>query len=151
MTASAPSFSVAAKAPSNSSLLLILRGLIVVPVASPASWTFSRKGLEKGSVGHAACRWQQLPDEFDAFAGQLGGYASDAGDISAGARKARDQPGANRISSSAMTIGIWLVACFAAWVVGVNQVTITSTLRWTSSAANSGTRSTCPSADRNSN
>src|SRR5262249_2829211 len=98
MTASGRSFSVAAKAPSNSSLLLILTGLIVVPVASPASWTFSRKGLEKGSVGHAACRWQQLPDEFDAFAGQLGGYASDAGDISAGARKARDQPGANRIS-----------------------------------------------------
>src|SRR5262249_54452276 len=51
-----------------------------------------------GQSGHAACRWQQLPDEFDAFAGQLGGYASDAGDISARTRKARDQPGANRIS-----------------------------------------------------
>src|SRR3989440_9215896 len=52
---------------------------------------------------------------------------------------------------SAMTIGISCVACLAARAVGVNQVTITSTLRRTSSAANSGSRSRCPSADRNSN
>src|ERR671936_149352 len=42
-------------------------------------------------------------------------------------------------------------ACFAATAVSVNQVTITSTLRRTTSAASSGSRSICPSADRNSN
>ena len=52
---------------------------------------------------------------------------------------------------SAITIGISRVACFAATAVGVNQVTMTSTLRRTSSAASSGSRSICPSADRNSN
>src|SRR4029450_9223748 len=46
-----------------------------------------------GQSGPAASRWQQLPDEFDAFAGQLGGYASYAGDISARSRKTRDEPG----------------------------------------------------------
>src|SRR5215831_1190544 len=50
-----------------------------------------------------------------------------------------------------MTIGISCVACFAAGAVGVNKVTMTSTLRRTSSAASSGSRSICPSADRNSN
>src|SRR5215471_11623950 len=38
---------------------------------------------------------------------------------------------------SAITIGISRVACFAATAVGVNQVTMTSTLRRTSSAASS--------------
>src|SRR5262249_44223883 len=50
MMASGRSLSIAAKALSNSSLLLILTGLIAVPVASPPSWICSRKGLEKGSV-----------------------------------------------------------------------------------------------------
>src|SRR6185312_12589769 len=47
MMASGRSLSIAAKALSNSSLLLILIGLIAVPVASPPSWICSRKGLEK--------------------------------------------------------------------------------------------------------
>src|SRR5436190_13720761 len=53
MMASGRSLSIAAKAVSNSSLLLILIGLIAVPVASPPSWICSRKGLEKGSVALA--------------------------------------------------------------------------------------------------
>jgi hypothetical protein len=53
MTASGRSFSIDAKALSNSSGLLILTGLIVVPVASPPSFICSRKGLEKGSVALA--------------------------------------------------------------------------------------------------
>jgi hypothetical protein len=48
--ASGRSLSIAAKALSNSSLLLILIDLIAVPVASPPRWICSRKGLEKGSV-----------------------------------------------------------------------------------------------------
>jgi hypothetical protein len=51
---------------------------------------------------------------------------------------------------SAITIGDSRVACFAATAVGVNQVMMTSTLRRTSSAASSGSRSICPSADGNS-
>src|SRR2546429_348230 len=53
MMAAVRSRSIAAKALSNSSLLLILIGLIAVPVASPPSWICSRKGLEKGSVALA--------------------------------------------------------------------------------------------------
>src|SRR5215208_8334019 len=53
MTASGRSSSIDAKAVSSSSLLLILTGLIVVPVASPPSFICSRKGLEKGSVALA--------------------------------------------------------------------------------------------------
>ena len=72
-----------------------------VPVASPTSWTCSRKGLEKGSAALARAvtrRRQHFPNEFDAFAGQFGGYASDPGDISARPRKARDQARAHWIS-----------------------------------------------------
>src|SRR5262249_56296116 len=77
------SLSIAAKALSNSSLLLILIGLIAVPVASPPSWICSRKGLEKGSVALArARRRQHVTDQLDALAGQFGGYARDAGDVS---------------------------------------------------------------------
>src|SRR6476660_3946685 len=64
----------AAKALSNSSLLLILIGWIAVPVASPPNWICSRKGLEKGSVALARAvtrradgsmsriNWTHLPD-----------------------------------------------------------------------------------------
>jgi hypothetical protein len=51
-----------------------------------------------GQSGHAACRRQHFPNEFDAFAGQFGGYASDPGDISARPRKTRDQTRADWIS-----------------------------------------------------
>ena len=70
-------------------------------MASPTSWTCSRKGLEKGSaaLARAVTRGsrQHFPNEFDAFAGQFGGYASDPGDISARPRKARDQARAHWI------------------------------------------------------
>ena len=49
-----------------------------------------------------------------------------------------------------MTIGMVRVACCAARIVGEVAVRITSTGRWTSSAARSGSRSNLPSADRNS-
>src|SRR5215831_55687 len=99
MMASGRSLSIAAKALSNSSLLLILIGLIAVPVASPPSWICSRKGLEKGSVALArARRRQHVTDQLDALAGQFGGYARDAGDVSARSGKAHDQAGADRIS-----------------------------------------------------
>ena len=77
-----------------------------------------------------------------------------------GERRVTFPPGRGRLATSpvamgspvsAMTIGISRVACCAARAVGVNQATMTSTLRRTSSAANSGSRFTCPSADRNSN
>src|ERR1700738_3666991 len=51
-----------------------------------------------GQSGHAACRRQHFPNEFDAFAGQFGGHASDPGDISARPRKARDKTHADWIS-----------------------------------------------------
>src|SRR5947208_11743799 len=100
MMASGRSLSIAAKALSNSSSLLILIGLIVVPVASPPSWICSRKGLEKGSVALAravtrARRRQHVADQLDALAGQFCGYARDAGDIATRSGKAHDQACAN--------------------------------------------------------
>ena len=51
-------------------------------------------------------------------------------------------------AETAITIGIVRVACLAAWVGGVSTVTMTSTLRRTSSAANSPRRLSCPSPNR---
>jgi stage V sporulation protein G len=51
-------------------------------------------------------------------------------------------------STAPMTMGIVLVACFAARTPGGVMVTITSTFSRTSSAASSGSRSALPSADR---
>ena len=45
-----------------------------------------------------------------------------------------------------MTMGIVVVACFAASTASVPQVTMTSTLRPTRSFASSGSRSLCPLA-----
>ena len=50
-------------------------------------------------------------------------------------------------ATAAMTIGMVVVACFAARAHGVKAATITSTGRRTSSAANSGSRSVIPSAE----
>src|ERR1700749_3388024 len=103
MTAAGRSFSIDAEAVSSSSLLLILTGLIVVPVASPHSLICSRKGLEKGSValgqsGHAARPRQHIADQLHTFASKFSSRGSYPGDISARSRKARNQPGTNGIS-----------------------------------------------------
>ena len=47
-----------------------------------------------------------------------------------------------------MTMGIVVVACLAAKAAGVAEVTMTSILRRTSSAASPGSRSVSPSAQR---
>src|SRR5262245_36258032 len=58
------------------------------------------KGIGRiGKSGDTAYRRQHVPNEFDTFAGQFGGYASDPGDIAARSSKARDQPRADRIAS----------------------------------------------------
>jgi hypothetical protein len=49
---------------------------------------------------------------------------------------------------TAMTIGIDVVASLAAWLTGVEVVTIRSTGRRTNSAASAGSRSTWPSTHR---
>src|SRR5436309_8838365 len=101
MMASGRSLSIAAKALSSSSLLLILIGLIAVPVASPPSWICSRKGLEKGSVALASAVTRRADGSMSRInwtAGQFGGYARDAGDISTRSGKAHDQARADRIS-----------------------------------------------------
>jgi hypothetical protein len=53
-------------------------------------------------------------------------------------------------ATNPMTMGIVVVACWAARAAGVVEAKITSTLRRTSSAASSGSRSYFPSADRTS-
>src|SRR5947208_2713972 len=51
-----------------------------------------------GQSGHTARRRQHIADQLDTLAGQLSGYARDAGYISARPRKTRDQPRTDRIS-----------------------------------------------------
>src|SRR5215471_18258696 len=140
----------------NSSLLLILIGLIAVPVASPPSWICSRKGLEKGSVALA----RAVTRRADGSMSRINWTLLPASSAVTLAMPVTFPPGRGRLMTrpvpigypvSAITIGISRVACFAATAVGVNQVTMTSTLRRTSSAASSGSRLICPSADRNSN
>ena len=55
------------------------------------------------------------------------------------------------LATRPMTMGIVVVACLAARAAGVLEAKITSTLRRTSSAASSGSRSYFPSAARNLN
>src|ERR1700736_1510376 len=121
--------------------LLILMGLIVVPVASPPSWTCSRKGLEKGSVALARAVTRRAAGNISRMSSM---HLPDSSAVMP-AIPVTFPPGRGRLATrpmptgspvSAMTIGISRVACFAARVVGVNQVTIISTLRRTSSAAN---------------
>src|SRR5262245_25370634 len=156
MMASGRSLSIAAKELSNSSLLLILMGVIAVPVASPPSWICSRKGLEKGSVALA----RAVTRRADGSMSRINWTLLPASSAVTLAMPVTFPPGRERLMTrpvaigspvSAITIGISCVACFAATAVGVNQVTMTSTLKRTSSAASSGSRLICPSADRNSN
>ena len=156
MTASGRSFSIAAKAVSNSSVPLTLIGLIVVPVASPASWTCSRKGLEKGSVALARAVTRRAAGNMSRMSSM---HLPDSSAVipaipvtfPPGRARLATSPVPTGSPASAITMGISRVACLAARVGGVNQVTITSTLRRTNSAARSGTRLASPSADRNSN
>ena len=57
---------------------------------------------------------------------------------------------ATGLATAGITMGIVAVACLAARAPGVPWATMTSTLRRTSSAASSGSRSCLPSAQRNS-
>jgi hypothetical protein len=55
-------------------------------------------------------------------------------------------PSATRSSETATTMGMVVVACFAASAPGVVLATITSGWSWTSSAARLGSRSHCHAA-----
>src|ERR1700681_1310193 len=119
MTASGRSFSIDAKAASNSSLLLILTGLMVVPVASPPSFICSRKGLEKGSVALARAVTRRARGSISRISCTL----LPASSAVAEAIPVTFPPGRGRLATSpvptgspvsAMTIGISSVACFAA-------------------------------------
>src|SRR5262245_3233316 len=58
-----------------------------------------REGVGRvGQSGDPARRRQHVADQLDALAGQFGGYARDAGDISTRSGKAHDQARADRIS-----------------------------------------------------
>src|SRR5215467_8083180 len=137
--------------------LLILIGLIVVPVTSPPSWICSRNGFENGSVAFASAVTRRAEDGSISRISCMLLPASSAATVvipvtfPPGRRRLATNPRPTGSPVSAMTIGISRVACLAATAVGVNQVTMISTLRRTSSAANSGSRLICPSADRNSN
>src|SRR5262252_6973424 len=99
MTASGRSFSIAAKAVSNSSLLLILIALIVVPVASPPSWICSRKGLEKASVALARAVTRRADGSKSRISCTLLPAVSAATLANpARPRKARDQPQTDGVS-----------------------------------------------------
>src|ERR1700730_13828922 len=103
----------------------------------------SRKGLEKGSVALARAVTRRAGCSMSRSSCTLLAASSAATDgipvtFPPGRGRLATSPVPTGSPVSAMTIGISRVACFAARAVGVNQVTMTSTLRRTSSAANSG-------------
>ena len=88
--------------------------------------------------------------EFQPFAGDLDLQQRQPGDITARSRQTGNEFVSNRVPATAKTIGIVDVACFTTATIGVPDVTITSTLRRTNSAAISWARSGRPSALRSS-
>src|SRR5262249_39831295 len=103
MMASGRSLSIAAKAPSNSSLLLILIGLIAVPVASPPSWICSRKGLEKGSVALA----RAVTRRADGNMSRINWTLLPASSAVTLAMPVTFPPGRGRLAISPVPIGSW--------------------------------------------
>ena len=83
------------------------------------------------------------------FPTRFGGHYRQPRDVPSGAPKAGDESAAYGIIKSDMTIGIVLVACWAAWVAAPVIATMTSTFERTKSAR-AGYRSYWPSAHRDS-
>ena len=108
-------------------------------------------GVGIADIGHdrqPAETGDNLAQEFEPLASKIGLLDRQAGDVAARSRQARDQAGADRVSATAKTIGMTDVACFAARTAAVPDVTMTSTLSRTNSAAISAKRSLRPSAQR---
>src|SRR5262249_29550570 len=106
-----------------------------------------------GEHGDTPDGGKQLADEFESLARSLNGRTRYAGDVSARPGEGRREMGpvATGWPAAAITIGMSLVACRAAWTAGVREATITSALRRTSSVAFCGRRVSLPSAERTSN
>ena len=89
-----------------------------------------------------------LLQQFDSLACNLGLLQRQTCDVAARAPQTRDEAGPDRVSAVANTIGIVAVAFFASEAIGVPEVTIISTLRRTNSAAIAAARVLPPSAQR---
>src|SRR5262249_36963017 len=90
-------------------------------------------------------------EQLNAFAGKLrGGHLHKAGDVAPRSRQARDEPLADRVGCFTITMGIFVVACFAAGWICAPDVTRRSMLSRTSSAISATARSLRPSANRRS-
>src|SRR6516162_10558329 len=101
---------------SNSSGLLILIGLIVVPVTSPPSWICSRNGFENGSVAFASAVTRRADGSISRISCTLLPASSAATVVipvtfppSRGRLATNPRPTGSPVS--AMTIGISRVAC----------------------------------------
>ena len=90
-----------------------------------------------------------LAQDFEAFAGEIGRLVRQAGDVAARSRQARDQTGADRVARQSRTRSEWsTLPALAMTPSAVAVVTMTSTLSRTNSAAISAMRSLRPSAQR---
>ena len=64
---------------------------------------------------------ERLPEHLEPLGAHLAGESRQAGHVTAGSREGRDQPEADRIAPVAMTIGILVVAFFAARAAGCRR------------------------------
>ncbi len=89
---------------------------------------------------------KQFLEQFDSLPLKLRIESRYARDVAAGPRQARHETGTDRGTRRAMTMGIVLVASFAAWTAGVKIATMMSTFNRTSSAASALARPVRPLA-----
>src|SRR5215475_15867401 len=97
---------------------------------------------QSAQTGHS------LAQNFETFGSKICGLARQAGEVAARSRQTRYEAGGNRVARQRENDRDDRGCCFAATTRGVADVTMTSTLSCTNSAAISAKRSSRPSAQR---
>ncbi len=96
----------------------------------------------------AAQTRDHLAQDFKALGSQIGSLTRQSSDVATRSRQTGDKPASTGSPAAANTIGMTVVACFAATTARVPAVTMISTLSRTNSAAISAKRSSRPSPQR---
>ena len=124
---------------------------------SPRVWAAACMALDRVSAtgigrvdehGHRGRRGDQFVQHLEPFGSQLHAQGGHAREVAARPAEAGDKSQRDGVGYFPNTIGIVVVAAFAANAEGRPPATITATRRRTRSAANAGNRSYWPSAQR---
>jgi len=107
-----------------------------------------RQGIDATPVGIGEWVDNHIKCLGEALANKIGYLVRQAGDVAARSRQAGDQAGADWVPSRREDDGDDRRRLLGGQTMAVPDVTITSTLRWTNSAAISAARSVRPSVQR---